>query len=341
MDSLEAAERVLRNWIRRSPNNPNPWGTLAGILSFDNQFDSALAAARTVSALSPQVSQEWFKTHVSWRAGKYAVPDSTFRPMGESPITWGEGLKWLSISLRTQGRVQEALAPAQKLRATMKAPRKDAVPYLGLFEAQVWFDLGNPRRAAAIFDSISRAPLFQVAPQIARNLVWTQTLRATALAAAGDTALLQRIADSVEVWGRGTATAGTAGCIITSGGSSSRRGETWKGRPPSSVRRSSHPPEVTPAPTSSSAGFCCASAERVRRPRWPSRRCAVPLNRQAPMRLRRKWQNSQRQHGMRQGSGTARWCVTGRWHPFGRMPIPGFGPRVERARLRIAALSGQ
>jgi len=203
MDSLGAAERVLRDWIRRSPNNPSAWSTLAGILSFDNQFDSALAAARTVSALSPQVSQEWFKTHVSWRAGKYAVPDSIFRAMGESPITWGEGLKWLSISLRTQGRVQEALAPAQKLRATMKAPRKDAVPYLGLFEAQVWFDLGNPRRAAAIFDSISRAPLFQVAPQIARNLVWTQTLRATALAAAGDTALLQRIADSVEVWGRG------------------------------------------------------------------------------------------------------------------------------------------
>lgn len=202
MDSLGASERLVKDWIRRSPNNPNPWGMLAGIYSFANRIDDALAAQARVSALSPQVSQELFKAHLSWRAGKYQIPDSVFRVMGENSNTWGEGLKWLSISLRTQGRPAEALPPAQKLRATMKAPRKDAVPYVGLFEAQVWFDMGNPRRAAAIFDSISRAPLYLVAPQIARNLVWTQTLRSTALAAAGDTALLQQIADSVEHWGK-------------------------------------------------------------------------------------------------------------------------------------------
>jgi tetratricopeptide (TPR) repeat protein len=202
MDSLGAAERVVCDWIRRQPGNPGAWGQLAGILSFANRFDEALAAQQTVSALSPEVSQDWFRAHVSWRAGRFTLPDSLFRVMSESPGNWGEGLKWLSISLRNQGRVREALVPAQKLRASMKAPRKDAVPYVGLFEAQVWFDLGNPRRAAAVFDSITRAPMYSVAPQIARNLVWTQTLRATALAAAGDTALLAQIADSVEAWGR-------------------------------------------------------------------------------------------------------------------------------------------
>jgi DNA-binding SARP family transcriptional activator/tetratricopeptide (TPR) repeat protein len=201
MDSLDAAERVLRDWIRRQPGNPSAWGLLAGVLAFSNRFDEALAAERTVSALSPQVSQEWFRAHVSWRAGRFRTPDSLFRAMAQSP-GGGEGLKWLSISLRTQGRVREALSPSQRLRATMTAPRKDAVPYVGLFEAQVWFDLGEYRRAAAVFDSISRAPLYSVAPQIARNLVWTQTLRATALAAAGDTLLLPVIADSVELWGR-------------------------------------------------------------------------------------------------------------------------------------------
>lgn len=202
MDSLGASERIVKDWIRRSPNNSNPWGMLAGIYAFENRIDDALSAQATVSTLSPQVSQELFKAHLSWRAGKYQIPDSVFKAMGESPNTWGDGLKWLSISLRTQGRAVEALAPAHKLRETMKAPRKDAVPYAGLFEAQVYFDQGNPRRAAAMFDSISRAPLYAVAPQIARNLVWTQTLRSTSLAAAGDTALLQQIADSVEKWGR-------------------------------------------------------------------------------------------------------------------------------------------
>jgi DNA-binding SARP family transcriptional activator len=201
MDSLGAAERELRAWIRKSPRSVSAWGNLAQIYSFGNRFDEAVGAARTVSALS-SVSQEWLLAHVSWRAGKYAGPDSLFRVMGQIPSSAGEGLKWLSISLRTQGRVQEALEPAQKLRATMKAPRRDAVPYLGLFEAQVWFDQGNPRRAAAVFDSISRAPLYSITPQIARNLVWTQTLRATSLAAAGDTAPLAQLADSVEKWGQ-------------------------------------------------------------------------------------------------------------------------------------------
>ena len=202
MDSLGAAERVERDWIRRQPGNPIAWGLLAYSLNLANRFEDALAAVQTMSALSPQSSQDWVRAHINWRAGRFAFPDSLFRLMSENPNSWGEGLKWLSISLRTQGRLREALPPAQKLRATMKAPRKDAIPYVGLFEGQAWFDLGDYRRAAAVFDSISRAPLYSVAPQIARNLVWTQTLRATALAAAGDTTLLPRIADSVEAWGR-------------------------------------------------------------------------------------------------------------------------------------------
>lgn len=203
MDSLGAAERELKSWIRKSPRSVSAWGNLAQMYVFANRFEDAVGASRTVSALNPGSSQEWFLTHVGWRAGKYARADSLFRLMGENPASAGEGFKWLSISLRTQGRVREALEPAERLRATMKPPRRDAVPYTGLFEAQVWFDQGNPRRAAAVFDSISRAPLYaSIAPQIARNLVWTQTLRATSLAAAGDTVLLAALADSIERWGR-------------------------------------------------------------------------------------------------------------------------------------------
>lgn len=205
MDSLAAGEREIRAWIRKQPKSISAWSNLEQLYVFWNRFDEAAAASRALGTISPGINQEWFLTHVAWRAGRYREADSLFEIMGETPAAAGEGLKWLSISRRTQGRVQEALLPAQQLRATMKAPRRDAVPYTGLFEAQVHFDLGNFRRAAAIFDSISRAPLYSGIPsQIARNLVWTQTLRATALAAAGDTASLSALADSVEVWGRGS-----------------------------------------------------------------------------------------------------------------------------------------
>jgi tetratricopeptide (TPR) repeat protein len=92
--------------------------------------------------------------------------------------------------------------PARRLRALEKASRRDAAPYNALFEAAVWFDLGEYRHAAALFDSISRAPRDSTPSQIARHLAWTQSLRATALAALGDTLPLPAIADSVERWGQ-------------------------------------------------------------------------------------------------------------------------------------------
>ncbi|HXI20540.1 MAG TPA: hypothetical protein VNH46_05620, partial [Gemmatimonadales bacterium] len=80
--------------------------------------------------------------------------------------------------------------------------RRDAAPYNALFQAQVWYDLGEYRQAAALFDSIARGPRDSTASQVARHRVWTETLRATALAAAGDTGRLGAIADSVQRWGQ-------------------------------------------------------------------------------------------------------------------------------------------
>src|SRR6266516_6595113 len=63
--------------------------------------------------------------------------------------------------------------------------------------------MGHAREAASLFDSLAT---FSVDPRLrsryARHLCWTLTHRATALAAAGDTALLQRLADSLEILGR-------------------------------------------------------------------------------------------------------------------------------------------
>jgi tetratricopeptide (TPR) repeat protein len=171
------------------------------VLALQERYQEALAADQTVTALVPQFSRDAYRALVAFRSGNYPAADQYFanQTLGVDP---GAGFKWLTISRRAQGRPREALVSAQKLRALEQVPRRDAAPYNALFEAAVWFDLGEYRRAAALFDSISRAPRDSTPSQIARNLVWTQSLRATALAALGDTAPLQAIADSVEVWGQ-------------------------------------------------------------------------------------------------------------------------------------------
>jgi len=66
--------------------------------------------------------------------------------------------------------------------------------------------MGRAREAALLFDSLARFsnPYDGVSlpGRYARHLCWTLTHRATALAAAGDTALLQRLADSLQVLGQ-------------------------------------------------------------------------------------------------------------------------------------------
>jgi len=201
MDSLSAAERTAREWARVQPTNPAPWGQVSWVLALRERFQEALAADQTLTALAPQLSREAYRALLAVRSGDYRAADRYFETQaaGTDP---GSAFKWLSISLRTQGRPQEALTPARRLRALEQVSRQDAAPYNALFEAAVWFDLGEYRRAAALFDSISRAPRDLTPSQVARHLVWTQSLRATALAALGDTIPLPAIADSIERWGQ-------------------------------------------------------------------------------------------------------------------------------------------
>lgn len=204
MDSLPAARRTAEEWIRQDPGNAHPHAQTASFLMFENRLQEALAAVRTVMALAPEQPQDGFRAQVAFRAGDLAASADFYEKLIGGPVE-GEGYKWLSIIRRTQGRPREALQAARALRALEPPVQRDAAPYNALFEAQAWFELGEFRHAAALFDSISRSPRDSTPSQVARNRVWTQALRATALAAAGDTAVLAALADSVERWGERSA----------------------------------------------------------------------------------------------------------------------------------------
>ncbi len=204
LDSLPAAERVAREWLRRQPRSYEAAGQVSWVLMMENRFQEALAADQQVSVLAPELQRDAFKAMVAFRAGDYPVMDSYFQTL-ETGQYASDAFEWLNRSLRAQGRPHDALVPARKLRELERPTRKGWPPYNALFEAAAWFDLGEFRRAAVLCDSISRSPRDSTPSQVARHHVWTQTLRATALAAAGDTTLLRSIADSLEAWGRSSA----------------------------------------------------------------------------------------------------------------------------------------
>jgi tetratricopeptide (TPR) repeat protein len=128
-----------------------------------------------------------------------------------APEVRTEALWFLAISLRYQGRFREALDLARELRRELApAPLPRAPPpYESVLEAQILLEMGRARQAAALFDSIA-AHFHPGDPHLRQErdrTAWLLGHRASALAAAGDTAALERIADSLEVLGRQTASA--------------------------------------------------------------------------------------------------------------------------------------
>ncbi len=216
-DSMEAAERESRRWTRRAPGSFMAWRNLADVLAHRGRFDEALAAERTAAPLAPRRVDPYFRIQILLRAGDYAQADADLARLAAAPDTGTRhsALWWQAISLRAQGRLSEAMAAGQEFRRIVE-PRpvgrlpglgpSSPPPYEALVEAQVRFEQGDHRGAAALFEAISRNPAPGEAPsRQARHRAWFLTHTATALAAAGDTARLGALADTIEVVGRRSA----------------------------------------------------------------------------------------------------------------------------------------
>jgi DNA-binding SARP family transcriptional activator len=210
-DSAAAGLRAAREWTERQPSSPRAWNALAEQLLARGRFVEATAARQTGVSLKPGSSiGPIFPAHLALRAGDWAAADSLLRDAaaGATDETATRALWWLTISLREQGRLREALETARAYRRRVTAshaaagltPR--AVPYTAVIEAQVLFELGRYHAAAALFDSIAAAA---VTPEsrgaTARARAWVLTHRATALAHAGDTTVLARLVEEIRLVG--------------------------------------------------------------------------------------------------------------------------------------------
>jgi len=198
-DSMDASVRVAREWTRAAPAWADAWYVLADALMYAGRAAEALAVADTAFPLDTPVRAAWQRALIAvhaedWDAGAQDFERDLARPelAIQGPAAW-----WMIIIRRNQGRFEDALALARRYVA------------LGgnrLPEAQVRFERREYLAAARLFAAIAAAPAQDEPPsRRARDIAWYLTHTATALAAAGDTATLAALADSVQGLGGQTA----------------------------------------------------------------------------------------------------------------------------------------
>ncbi|MGH7647938.1 MAG: hypothetical protein ACREND_07450, partial [Gemmatimonadaceae bacterium] len=198
-DSIGAAERVSREWVRRQPQSSASWSSLVGVLGREGREREADSAERQVGTLDPSEDVSVMMAVSAVHADDWDNADELLSarlrsatPAEAETVRW-----WLVIVRRNQGRLGDALAMANALMTPDVHERE--LPGIAL--AQVLFEQGRYQLAARAFDSMatvlpSSAPL---APSsMARQRSWMLTHAGTAWAAAGDTVDLSRMADSVE-----------------------------------------------------------------------------------------------------------------------------------------------
>ena len=204
-DSLPAAERTARRWLRLQPSSPAAVDAVVAVLDREErsaEADSVATVARANQNYDDAVDNRAFRLI---RAGAYDAADrlsagqidgGTFR--GRTDGYWA-----LAVSLREQGRLDEALDAMRRLRRVARATwREGPVSSVSVLEAQLQLERGQPVVAAALFDSVVRAlPSLIMPAQLAKDSAWRLTHVANARAAAGDTAALAPLADLVQSLG--------------------------------------------------------------------------------------------------------------------------------------------
>jgi DNA-binding SARP family transcriptional activator/tetratricopeptide (TPR) repeat protein/TolB-like protein len=208
-DSLEAAERVARDWLRRVPGSLGAMDALAKTLEFQGQLEEAMDIRRRAAAAHPGAGRLgiglWPGIYAI-RAGDWETADRFLRMSArtEGLSDGGEALWHLLVSLRYQGRYTEALEVARRIRVAgdSRSSAGGPPPYSALSEAIVLSEMGQARQAAALWDSLAAIPVAPAgSPSEGRHRAWMLTHAATAYHAAGDTAALERLIPRIQTYG--------------------------------------------------------------------------------------------------------------------------------------------
>ena len=204
-DSLPAAARVERRSLRARPEVSSPWYSLAFISARLGDSAAAYDALRR-SVASGGGDPGHSRIRIGLAFGKYEDVEREVRPLLASSATseWADGANYLLFALRNEGRLRDAIELHQTgwLAGFPAVPRNPNDFDAGILA----LERGDGHAAAAIFREKAR----RMQPRWSSGLkgrvqTWNRTLEAMALAAAGDTAGVQALIDTVEASGKRSA----------------------------------------------------------------------------------------------------------------------------------------
>lgn len=144
------------------------------------------------------------------RWGRLEELDRELRSDLRSPsLEAREDARWLLlISLRDQGRLREGRALVPERRAPGSAHQGLGFNAELVLSSTLLQGMGRPDSAAKLLHADGRRILESPGPPVsvvrARNATWLLSLAGTAYLASGDTAAVRRLADSIEVIGKGS-----------------------------------------------------------------------------------------------------------------------------------------
>jgi tetratricopeptide (TPR) repeat protein len=196
-DSLDAADRTARRFLRLRPAHHHPWMALLRSAAARGDTAALRSHFRKFYEANPLPTSPLYFPRYQVLAEQYDQATATLQPFLESPRTWeAVEARWLTtIALRNQGR----LADAMSLVRVEPGPND-------LAEALIEIEHGNARSAVAIFARRGRADQSTWAPGVqARTHTWNAALLGMALLAAGDTGRVRPLVDSVAYWGQRSA----------------------------------------------------------------------------------------------------------------------------------------
>jgi serine/threonine protein kinase len=208
-DSLPAAERTARRWVRLHPGSALAWHELAWTLWRQDRSEESLRARHESTQRRATTTQDqMFPAVVALRVGDYATTDALLaeRLRNGTADVRRAALFWQTISFRYQGRLREALASARRHRALVDAEVENPHVWQSVaLEAHVLFEMGRLAESAALIDSAAAVAFGGLsATRDAQHVIWVLTHGTTVAMAAGDTARVRLLADSMETLGRGS-----------------------------------------------------------------------------------------------------------------------------------------
>lgn len=206
-DSLPAAERRARQWVRLQRDSAVAWRTLATALEYQGRTQEARVARSMATSLgSDNPRDPVYPAVLSLREGEFEAADQWLARIDSAvdPLIRQNVLWYRVLGLRYQERFGEALDVARDYRRILEEAAITGHPpvWAPILEAQVLVEIGRPREGAALWEAMAAHPYEPDSPsRSARHRAWTLTHTATALAATGNTTRLRALADTIEMLG--------------------------------------------------------------------------------------------------------------------------------------------